>query len=331
MRDWKQTTFTLILLALSTSIHWNIVICHADEVALTPPSLESEHAVTSEHSILPTQWTIAMAELPLKAEQLETTPEEVEKPSPPQMQMIAELNKVPDATVMVAPLEPNTSYVLRTVYNKQLQEAGFYINNQEIFRFRSKLGFLTPYLRSKQVQNRLQEYAKEGLRYQDVHLKRQAEGDYNLMMGKNVLTIIDENTARSAHMPLDNLAKLWLKQLRMALGEKPVLEDVASNLKASGRFIAKGVASWYGPGFHGRRAADGSRFNMYAMTAAHKSLPFGTRVRVTNEHNGKSCVVKITDRGPYSHNRVIDLSKAAATAIGSVSSGVAKVKLEVLH
>ena len=326
MRDWKQTTFTLLLLALSTSIHWNMVICHADEVSVPMSSLESAHL------ILPTPLKIAMAELPLKVEDAQAPPQsEEEQTTSSYLQMVQELSSLPDRDVMVSPLESNTSYVLRTVYNKRLQEAGFYINNQEVFRFRSKLGFLTPYLRSKQVQSRLQEYAKEGLRYQDVHLKRQAEGDYDLMLGQNVLTVIDENTARSAHMPLDHLAKLWLKQLRVALGEKPVVEDLASNLKASGRFIAKGVASWYGPGFHGRRAADGSRFNMYAMTAAHKSLPFGTRVRVTNERNGKSCVVKITDRGPYSHHRVIDLSKAAAQAIGAVSSGVAKVKLEVLH
>ncbi len=326
MRDWKQTTFTFLLLALSTSIHWNMVICHADEVSVPMSSLESAHL------ILPTPLKIAMAELPLKAEEDQAPIQaEEEQTTSPHLQMVQELSSLPDRDFMVSPLESNTSYVLRTVYNKRLQEAGFYINNQEVFRFRSKLGFLTPYLRSKQVQIRLQEYAKEGLRYQDVHLKRQAEGDYDLMLGQNVLTVIDENTARSAHMPLDHLAKLWLKQLRVALGEKPVVEDLASNLKASGRFIAKGVASWYGPGFHGRRAADGSRFNMYAMTAAHKSLPFGTRVRVTNERNGKSCVVKITDRGPYSHHRVIDLSKAAAQAIGAVSSGVAKVKLEVLH
>lgn len=72
------------------------------------------------------------------------------------------------------------------------------------------------------------------------------------------------------------------------------------------------VASWYGPGFHGRRAADGSRFDQDALTAAHKTLRFGTRVRVTCEATGRSVVVRITDRGPFIAGRAIDLSRGAA-------------------
>ncbi|WP_147027178.1 septal ring lytic transglycosylase RlpA family protein [Methylobacterium oxalidis] len=86
-----------------------------------------------------------------------------------------------------------------------------------------------------------------------------------------------------------------------------------------------GVASWYGPGFHGRRTANGERFNTRALTAAHRTLPFGTRVRVTNQTNGRSVVVRINDRGPYAGGRVIDLSSASAQAIGV--SGTAKVSV----
>ena len=86
----------------------------------------------------------------------------------------------------------------------------------------------------------------------------------------------------------------------------------------------KGGASWYGPGFHGKKTANGERFNTYALTAAHKTLPFDTKVRVTNERTGKSVVVRINDRGPFVGGRVIDLSKAAAQAVGI--SGVGKVK-----
>lgn len=85
------------------------------------------------------------------------------------------------------------------------------------------------------------------------------------------------------------------------------------------------MASWYGPGFHGRRTASGERFNTHAMTAAHRSLPFGSRVRVTNRKTGRSVVVRINDRGPFAHGRVIDLSKASAQAIGV--SGVASVSI----
>lgn len=87
-----------------------------------------------------------------------------------------------------------------------------------------------------------------------------------------------------------------------------------------------GVASYYGKGFHGRRAANGEIFNMNAMTAAHKSLPFGTRLQVTNVTNGRSVIVRIQDRGPYIRGRVLDLSYGAAKAIGMVQSGTAKIK-----
>lgn len=90
-------------------------------------------------------------------------------------------------------------------------------------------------------------------------------------------------------------------------------------------------ASWYGPGFHGRKTASGERFNQYAMTAAHKKLPFGTKVRVTCVATGKSAVVVINDRGPFHGNRAIDLSKGAAQAIGMLDKGTAKVILERLN
>ncbi len=92
--------------------------------------------------------------------------------------------------------------------------------------------------------------------------------------------------------------------------------------------IQSGAASWHGPGFHGKRTANGETFNTNALTAAHKALPFGTEVRVTNERTGKSVVVHINDRGPYAHGRVIDLSKAAAEAVGI--SGVGQVTLAKL-
>ena len=91
-----------------------------------------------------------------------------------------------------------------------------------------------------------------------------------------------------------------------------------------------GMASWYGPGFHGRQTANGETFDMNDLTAAHRTLPFGTRVRVTNEATDESVVVRINDRGPHARSRVIDLSKEAAEDIGLVSTGVGRVKLEVL-
>lgn len=94
--------------------------------------------------------------------------------------------------------------------------------------------------------------------------------------------------------------------------------------------VMSGMASWYGPGFDGNYSASGEIFNASDLTAAHPSLPFGTFVRVVNMDNGQSVVVRINDRGPYAHGRVIDISQAAANVIGLISSGVAPVRLEVL-
>lgn len=94
--------------------------------------------------------------------------------------------------------------------------------------------------------------------------------------------------------------------------------------------IAGGRASYYGSRFNGRRTASGERFDMNAMTAAHRTLPFGSRVRVTNPRTGKSVVVRINDRGPFHGNRVIDVSRAAASEIGMVASGTARVELALI-
>jgi rare lipoprotein A len=95
--------------------------------------------------------------------------------------------------------------------------------------------------------------------------------------------------------------------------------------------VQEGSASWYGERWHGRRTASGERFDMHAYTAAHRTLPFGTRCRVTNQANGRKVVVRINDRGPDSHRRVIDLSYAAAAALDFVSAGHARVLVEVLR
>jgi len=109
--------------------------------------------------------------------------------------------------------------------------------------------------------------------------------------------------------------------------------QVAPEVQAQPRVLAvkTGQASWYGPGFYGRHTANGERLSTGTMTAAHPYLPFGTRVRVTNLWNGRSSVVRINDRGPFHGGRVIDLAHGAANALGLVSSGVAKVRLEVLE
>ncbi len=94
--------------------------------------------------------------------------------------------------------------------------------------------------------------------------------------------------------------------------------------------IFEGIASWYGPNFHGKWTSNGEKYNMYDFTAAHKTLPMNTILRVTNKRNGRSVIVRINDRGPFVNNRIIDLSKAAANKIDMIGTGTAPVTLEVL-
>ena len=122
---------------------------------------------------------------------------------------------------------------------------------------------------------------------------------------------------------------LITSQSSVATNDEDVLERltaVASNTVS--KFKQTGLASWYGRKFHGRKTASGETFNMNAMTAAHRSLPFNCYVKVTNKSNGKSVVVKVNDRGPFHGNRVLDLSYGAAKQIGLAQSGTGNVTIE---
>lgn len=104
-----------------------------------------------------------------------------------------------------------------------------------------------------------------------------------------------------------------------------------SDSEVSGRgYRAEGTASYYGRAHHGKRTASGERFDQNALTAAHRTLAFGTRVKVTNLDNGRSVVVRINDRGPFGRGRIIDVSKAAAEQLNMLRSGTARVRLEGL-
>ncbi|QTR50690.1 septal ring lytic transglycosylase RlpA family protein [Candidatus Thiothrix anitrata] len=108
--------------------------------------------------------------------------------------------------------------------------------------------------------------------------------------------------------------------------------ETKTTKKRQARYLHTGTASYYGDKFHGRRTASGERFDQNAFTSAHGSLPFGSKVRVTNLRNNKSVEVKINDRGGFhKYGRIIDLSKAAAQRIGMMGTGTAKVKVEVLE
>jgi rare lipoprotein A len=125
----------------------------------------------------------------------------------------------------------------------------------------------------------------------------------------------------------------FINNLRVATGAKPLelfeVQGRVYELAYTDRKI-KGLASWYGPYFHGRLTANGEIFDQHELTAAHKTLPFNTRLMVTNLANGRSTIVRINDRGPYHGDRMLDLSMAAAEEIGSHGSGVVPIEATIL-
>lgn len=121
------------------------------------------------------------------------------------------------------------------------------------------------------------------------------------------------------------LRSVLVASVLMAGGGYAVAHDLGSATKSFA-----GAASWYGGKFHGRKTANGERFNQDGLTAAHRTLPFGTKLRVTYPKTGKSVVVRVNDRGPFAGKRILDLSRGAAKSIGMINSGVAKVNVEIL-
>ncbi|MFN4195866.1 MAG: septal ring lytic transglycosylase RlpA family protein [Thermosynechococcus sp.] len=150
-----------------------------------------------------------------------------------------------------------------------------------------------------------------------------------------LLTLNNQVTLPNGSQRNDENALRIANLIRRQLGNAPALTSVEGSpntVVAMGpiRMQLTGLASWYGPGFHGARTANGERFDQEALTAAHRTLPFGTRVRVTNLQNGRSVVVRINDRGPFTGGREIDLSRGAAAAIGLIGTGVGPVRIDVL-
>ena len=211
-----------------------------------------------------------------------------------------------------------------------------YIDNKQAIWFTKDLSAITAEERAKIVANTLNRMLAEGVDPATIRPVKIGNDTY-LRAGSENLVTVDGVNAKAVGVSVHELAYTWANGTRTALGASPLRKDYADVSRGymgrESRYLGHtmtGMASWYGPTFHGRRAADGSRFNTDEYTAAHKTYPFGTLVKVTNLRTNKSCVVKITDRGPYAHGRIIDLSKKAAEDIGMLGSGVAKVKLEVV-
>lgn len=152
-------------------------------------------------------------------------------------------------------------------------------------------------------------------------------------IGNRLLFTVNPKLAERLGRNAELLAIDWVNNLRAALGKSEFslaeAQTLMYSLQETGDRV-EGLASWYGPYFHGRLTATGEIFDQHELTAAHPSLPFGTYLRVTNLDNGKSVVVRINDRGPYFDNRVLDLSHEAARRIGSLQEGVVPIEALVL-
>jgi hypothetical protein len=156
-------------------------------------------------------------------------------------------------------------------------------------------------------------------------------GQFVLLAGRETLLVVDDKLAAAAGTKAPMLAMRLLDNLRTAIGGRPFQTASRGGLGLGGALSGRSItghASWYGPGFHGRRAASGERFDQNQMTAAHKTLPFGTLLLVTNTTNNRTCLVRINDRGPYVAGRMIDLSAAAARAVGI--GGVGTVRIDIM-
>lgn len=151
-----------------------------------------------------------------------------------------------------------------------------------------------------------------------------ADGKIFKDAGKNDTIIMPVSEKRFSE-EIDNDT---IKEDTLSVEDEKKVEDI---LESTAHEISTGVVSWYGGKFHGRKTASGEKYDKHELTAAHKSLPFGTKVKVTNIRNGKSVVVEINDRGPYAKSRVLDLSQAAFSEIGHTNTGVMQVEYEIMN
>jgi rare lipoprotein A len=207
----------------------------------------------------------------------------------------------------------------------------------------------TSMARATAIAAQINQLHRQGLAADSIQVLWQADakrqsGQYLVQLGQTPIAAIDATTTYAeTTRNAEQDALLVANRLRRVFGDAKPLTTVKgkpANAVATGstpsgdwvvKRVLKGDASWYGPGFHGNLTANGETFNQNAMTAAHPSLPFGTRLRVTNQANGRSVMVRVNDRGPYAGDRILDLSAGAADVIGLTDMGVAYVTIEIME
>ncbi len=241
------------------------------------------------------------------------------------------IHNIPVLTFLEAKITNNTSTNTELVESKKAKSSSK-INPEK-----------NPVSRAELVASQLSNFFQKGLNAQDIKVSwNNTNKAYSInvkdweIVAIDELTILPDTTKNPAEDALQAT-----NRLRRLLGNAPPLKDIIdkprkikTRLERSpqDRVVRQivGQASWYGPGFHGRTTANGERYNQEALTAAHPSLPFGTRIRVVNKNNGRSVIVRVNDRGPYAGGRILDLSAGAAKILGMMSSGIAPIQLQIL-
>ncbi len=197
-----------------------------------------------------------------------------------------------------------------------------------------------PVWRASSLAAKLNQLARNNIDPNSITVKWEKGDRYLIQVnGEDLVNINAENILPDTTSDFSRDALQVTNRLRRLLGNAPPLQAVADQPQPEAPVLSlgpvqvrlSGWASWYGPGFNGNLSASGERFNQNDLTAAHRQLPFGTLVMVRNLDNGRSVIVRINDRGPYVGDRLIDLSAGAANVLGMMSSGVARVEIEVIE
>ncbi|MFN8576826.1 MAG: septal ring lytic transglycosylase RlpA family protein [Candidatus Sericytochromatia bacterium] len=207
------------------------------------------------------------------------------------------------------------------------------VNDQNVITIKANEK-INPLIKTKEIAQNLNELLNEKQLRPDSILPAIRNGKYIARVNEKTIFSVDEKIAKTMKNDPAQLTMKWVNNLRLALGGNQVGYRVSRSLSVRSSSSSQvGYSSWYGSGFHGRPTASGEAYNMYKFTAAHRTLPLGTPILVTNLANGRSVMVKVNDRGPYADtgNRVIDLSQAAFSAISPLGAGVIRIKIDVMR
>lgn len=190
-----------------------------------------------------------------------------------------------------------------------------------------------PLVQTKKIAQILNQLLNEKKLRADKILPAIRGNKYIARVDDKVIFSIDEKSAKLMKKDPSQLTMKWVNNIRIALGGNQVGYHVSRGLAAPKKNSAVGYASWYGNEFHGRPTSSGELYNMHKFTAAHRTLPLGTPVLVTNLSNGRSVLVRVNDRGPFADtaNRIMDLSQSAFRAIAPLGAGVARIRIDVMR